>query len=393
MTKTIPTSRLFLERHYRPLSDGMQAGNAHRLTQFMRQTLSQDRILAKLELPHPGEQVFFGSDSADTDRTKAFEITGMTQEAFKQTLKDCPTVDAKWVIANKPFNWLMAMSIKWYAEKGKEEDTKMAVLYLAVSLYATLQFKYFRRFYQPNVMAYAVNSLSDKFTLKQEGTMLKAITSIAWKSHQKYLPLLRSGSDKDLFTYFVSMWSRLNGMVKGLKSHYEEVKASGAYLNQSRETYDDGEHAVRETDGGRVTSISDRVTEAFGGEAIPPRLIDLAAQMADCPRQNLLTAVGEIREAGLEPVREIFRLILELYFEERNEGQEGIRTRGFIGYAHAVYVRSNTKDGRVERAKQILDSLLAQSSPQYLRTNREATKSAFRKGLYLLLVLFLQQQA
>jgi hypothetical protein len=47
----------------------------------------------------------------------------------------------------------------------------------------------------------------------------------------------------------------------------------------------------------------------------------------------------------------------------------------------------------VERIKAILDKLLQDCSQQYLRTNREATRSAFRKGLYLLLVLFLQQQA
>jgi hypothetical protein len=389
MSKTMPASRLFMDRHYGPLNAAMRAGGARAVASAMGATLGEDRILAKLELTHPGEQVFFGSDASDSDRTRIFELVGALPQDFRRTLSECPTVDARWVIANKPFNWLMAMVIKWYAEH-RDEAERTAVMYMAVSFYATLQFKYFRRFYQPNVMAYAMNSLSDKFILKQEGTMLKALSSIAWRSHQKYLPLLRSGDDRDLFTYFVSVWSRVNGMVKGLKNQYEQTKASGAYLNRSKLTYDDGEYVERSTEGGRVRILADRACEALVGEPVPQRLVQLAAQMADIPRQSLSVAVNEMRSGDLERIREVFSLILELYFDEKGTD---VRTRAFLAHAHAVYVRSNTKDGRVEAVKARLGEILTECSPQYLRTNRGATKSAFRRALYLFLVLFLQQSS
>ena len=43
--------------------------------------------------------------------------------------------------------------------------------------------------------------------------------------------------------------------------------------------------------------------------------------------------------------------------------------------------------------KEILNKLLSEHSPQYLRTNREATKGAFRKAMYLVLILFMQARA
>ena len=149
----------------------------------------------------------------------------------------------------------------------------------------------------------------------------------------------------------------------------------------------------RETDGGRVQAVSDKVSESFFGEPMPPRIVQIAAQMADVPPQSLTLAVSEIRAGDTGQVREIIHIIAELFFEEQRATPDDIRTRNFLAFANAIYTRSNTVDGRVERSKQILNELLTEHSPQYLRTNREATKGAFRKAMYLVIILFMQSRA
>jgi hypothetical protein len=240
---------------------------------------------------------------------------------------------------------------------------------------------------------YARNTLNDKFTLKQEGTILKSIMTIAIRSHEKYTKDLINGSDQDFLRYLASMWGRLNGMVKALKNHYETVKASGAYLNQSDNRYEDGEIVDHETDGGKVQIISDSMAESFFGESVPTRIVDMAAQMADVPRNNILLAINEIRSADPKPIREALHIIIELFFDENKATRDDIKTRNFISHALMVYTRSNTADGRVDTLKEILNKLLIEHSPQYLRTNREATKGLFRKALYLVLVLYIQSKA
>jgi hypothetical protein len=277
--------------------------------------------------------------------------------------------------------------------KKKDNELKMAVLFMSTAMYAGLQFRYFRRFYQHNAMMYARNTLNDKFTLKQEGTILKSIMAIAIRSHEKYTKDLINGSDQDFLRYLASMWGRLNGMVKALKNHYETVKASGAYLNQSDNRYEDGEIVDHETDGGKVQIISDSMAESFFGESIPTRIVDMAAQMADVPRNNISLAINEIRSADPKPIREALHIIIELFFDENKATRDDIKTRNFISHALMVYTRSNTEDGRVDTLKEILNKLLIEHSPQYLRTNREATKGLFRKALYLVLVLYIQSKA
>ncbi len=387
---TDPTdSKLFLTRHYPTVAKALGGGGAGRVFGHVQQFIGSDRVMAKLEVNHPGESVYFGPDDLDPIYTHI----GVSEDELRKTIRDCPVIGASWRIVTKPYFWATLLALRYFdASRRPEQEMKMLVMMLAVLFYGGpgLQYKFFRRFHQENAMGYAMHTLSDKFTLKQEGTMFAAILAIAWRSHEKYAPQLRAGDDLSLRTYLVSMWSRLNGMVKSLKNQYEQTRAKGAYLNQSRDRHDDGELAERETDGGKVDAATDRFAEAFFGEPLPPRAVDIAAQMADTPRQSLLLAANEIRGGSADPIREIFRLISELFFEESKTGPEGFKTRNFLLFANAVYARSNTIDGRIERVKQILDELLRTHSPNYMRTNREATRGSFRKGLYLLFVVFMQ---
>ena len=386
--------KVFLSRTY-PHADAAlkKPGAAGKLNDHLNSVISSDRVMRVLEKTFPGDVVYIGQEPGSPDLSPIFAALNLSADDIKKAIKDTGVVQSSWQHANKPHLWALMTAIRFYTINKQEDRAKMAVLFMATCMYAGLVIRYFRRFYQPNAMAYAMNTLTDKFTLKQEGTMLKAILAIAWRSHQKYAADLVEGSDLNMLKYLVSMWGRLNGMVKALKNHYEQTKAQGHYLNQSKDFHDDGTAVERETDGGRVQTVTDRVSEAFFGEPMPPRIVEIAAQMADIPKQSMVLAVNEIRAGDITGVREIIHLITELFFEEEKAVQDDIRTRNFLAFAHAIYTRSNTVDGRVEKIKEILNKLLADHSPQYLRTNREATKGAFRKAMYLVIILFMQTKA
>ena len=366
---------------------------SHQVYLHMQSVIGSDRLMKALEAIHPGNTVFFGDKDNSPDQAPLYVKLGVSPQDIKRAIKDTGIVQSSWAHANKPLYWLLMLYIRDCAMNKKEDEAKMAVLFMATAMYAGLQFRYFRRFYQHNAMLYARNTLTDKFTLKQEGTMLKSIMAIAWKSHEKYITDIVKGTDQDFLRYLVSMWGRLNGMIKALKNHYEITKASGAYLNQSNNRYDDGEMVDHETDGGRVQMISDSMSEAFFGEAMPTRIVDLASQMAEIPKHSLALAINEIRSSDVIPIRTAIHLIVEIFFDENKASRDDIRTRLFISHALMVYTRSNTADGRIDELKKILNNLLIEHSPQYLRTNRDATKGLFRKALYLVLVLFIQSKA
>ncbi len=205
--------------------------------------------------------------------------------------------------------------------------------------------------------------------------------------------LLRDPHDNNIRLYFTNLRGRLNGMCQSLANHYYEVLGTGSYLNQARERYSDQSVVERSTDSGRILGLTDKLAQSFVGEPVPQRAVELAAQMADTPRLSLGSAIDSIRAREGPVVREAIQLVLEVFFEERHAGPDDLRTRGFLGFAVALYARSNTKDGRIERIKAILDKLLQEHSEAYTRTNREATKGNFRKGIFMFLIIFMQMRS
>lgn len=386
------TARFFSEQLYPPIKQTLQRDKSAAFFTHITKYINSPNVMTRLEMNHPGEAIFFSEEILNG----IYSSTGVTEVDVKRCVNSTPEIKGSWKIASKPYFWPVILAIRWMVEtKQPEERIKMTVLFLAILVYGGpgLQYKFFRRFYQPNAMAYAVNSLSERFILRQEKTILKVLIRSGWSSHTRSVGLLTTGNDADLVSYFVSVWSRLNGVIKSIAKHYYDVYNKGLYLNQSTETHDDGTMRDRETDGGSVTTLADMVTEKFLGETLPPHIIDLSAKIADTPPQTLVLAVGELRNTEGEAIRELVATLIEIYFDEMKGDRNGIRTRKFIEFAATIYSRSNTLDQRVETIKTRLDELLKRNSQSYMRTNREATRSSFRKGLYYVLVLFIQSKA
>ncbi len=217
LTKVWPTVDLALN----------QKGVPEKIQKHMSDVIGSDRLMNALEKTHPGETVYFGDKETSADQVPIYKALELDPLVVRKAVKETGIVNPSWVHANKPLYWTMMNIIRHRMTHGTEEQTKMAVMFLTVAMYAGLQFRYFRRFYQPQVMAYAMNTIDTKFTLKQEGTMIKALMVIAWRCHQKYAPDLKKGEDVDFLRYTTSMFGRLNGFVKALKSHYEDTRAAG----------------------------------------------------------------------------------------------------------------------------------------------------------------------
>ncbi len=232
--------KLFLSRMYPHIEAELtKPGVSNKINEHIQKVIGSDRLMKALELNHPGETVYFGDKDTSSDQVPIYEALNLNSIDVKKAIKDTGVVQSSWAHANKPLYWVLMLVIRHHMKNKDEDKAKMAVLLMAIAMYAGLQFRYFRRFYQANVMAYAMNTLTDKFTLKQEGSMIKSLLAISWRSHIKYSPDLESATDQDLLKYLVSMWGRLNGMIKALKNHYEITRASGNYLNQGKDRYDD----------------------------------------------------------------------------------------------------------------------------------------------------------
>ena len=362
-------------------------------TKFIRlvsETISNDGVNNALSLNHPGKRVYFSNDKEDSLRSDLFMLTGVERGLIKEQIKKFDFINPSWEIANNEFNYLMIMAVKYFHDKRREQEMYSVLLLLGIHFYSSLQFKYFPYESNENIMRYMVNSLDKKFILYKEGTMMKTLIHFIKTNHNTYKHYLTNGTDRELAEYFINLRTRLNGMVKKLTEHYHITKDKKLYLNQSSDFYDDDSLVDKESDSGRILSIADLATEKFVSSSNSHKILSIVNRLSDVNKTNLSHALNDIRENESTDVVTIFRNILELFVDENDAQVSDIRSKQFTNFCLGVYQRSNTKDVRVDEIKDILDKFLSKYSSSYKATNREATKSNFRKAIYVYLVLFIQ---
>lgn len=70
-----------------------------------------------------------------------------------------------------------------------------------------------------------------------------------------------------------------------------------------------------------------------------------------------------------------------------------IKSKKFIADGIGIYSRSNTKDTRIIRSKEILEILLTKYCKRFIETERLVTKNNYKKALFSYFVFFIAYNA
>jgi len=347
-----------------------------------------------LDANHPGYRVLLGqldSDKID-DREEILTLAGITAEELKNALKEARTIPAAHgEIGGNVFNYLMVLIIKEFIESNrKENDIRILVLFLAIHFYSSLQYKYFK-YYNENVMEYAVNSLTNKFILKQQGTIIRMLDAIAWNSHTKYIPLLKKGNDKDIFNYFINLRTRLNGSIKKLKEHYEKVRGDENYINKANKDLFSEEELI-DSESGKLLNSVHFITEEFIKGTISNSMLKRALYK-DVSLRVMGNVIYSIKSKEKNSnISQLFYLILNGFYEERKVFNiADIRSIGFIAVMIKSFSRKNTVNTGVRKLRVELNLMLLKHCELYKFTKREATKHHYIMTLFKFLLIYVQK--
>ena len=385
-------NNIFASRLYKTIKTNISY-NHTAMIEHIRSILSNEKISSALDVNHPGLRVFLGQlDSTRDDRMEFFRLAGVTKDDLTSCLKEAKTIPAATgEIGGNVFNYLLVLLIKESIEANrKENDTRLLVIFLAVHFYSSLQYKYFK-FYNENVMEYAVNSLTNKYILKQQGTILKMLDAIAWNSHIKYIPLLNRAYDKDIFEYFINLRTRLNGTMLNLKAHYEDTRKNASYINKASKDLFSEEELV-ESDSGRIENSTNYLSEEFIKGTTNYELLRRSIY-PDVSTKVLNSVVVSIKGSeNNATISKIFYLILTTFFNEtKTFSVVDIRSIGFIAVMIRIFSRKNTSSDEIKVLRDLLDKLLNQHCIMYKYTKRLSTKSNYCISLYKYFLLFVQK--
>lgn len=349
-----------------------------------------DRNSESLFATHMGGRVSYGPDvEADL-----FRICGVRKDEMQATMSRTEVIREHWKVGNEPVYYLLLLAQRHYLEKKKPKEQHLALMMFGVISYSIQQRRYFK--YASgvgfdNVMNYTINQLSQKFLIKQHGSVYGALEATLEKSGETYQDLVASHSDADALLYITNTSSRINNWVQNFAKEFYKNKDSGRYLNVDKEV-DPEEGFLRDTTNVSmaISKITDNAVLATKTNAPNTRVARLLASSNGISQSELISAVEQINRKEEERLRELIRVILTIFLVDQRQQAEDICSTRFTLYCLRAYGKSHTKEPNVLRLKGILDELLADYSETYNKTQRAHTQINLRKALFQYYVSHIQ---
>jgi hypothetical protein len=325
------------------------------------------------------------------DKERLFNILDITPIQIKTTINNSSYIESSWKKIADPFFIACVMGVRYATIKNDNDLRTSFLIYLTLALYPSLHFKYFK--FQPieNIMNYTINNLSNKYKIKQMGTMYHALLDTILVSHENEKSDIIRGYDKDFIDYVNSAQARINSMMKNIADEYYKNHKNQNYLNTEEEKNTDDEFRVVDSNIFSVDKTTNQVVLKLLVDGPNIKLIDFSAKLCSVSINELRNyinsmVVGEHREE----IKTIIENILFLYLYNEQNRIEEINSNKFMMYCIELYRKSNTTDKNILKIKEILDLWLKRVDI-YKKTQRLATINDFRRAIFLFFVFSIQK--
>lgn len=329
----------------------------------------------------------------DNDRNFIFLSTGIKSNDISNLLKQIDEINAQWKVVSEPFNLLMTILIRELTKTNKTESAESLIMYLTLSLYSSLHYKYFNYLPNENCMNYTINNMNNKFLIKKYGVLYKALEHIALKNHETYVSDLIKGEDINIKDYIMNLRTRLNNFVKIICNEYMKNLKDKKYLNTEEDSMEEENYRQTTNISLEIENIITKTSNSFFSSETNLRFVRAAANKASVHADTLKAAIDAIKEKESDKILDLFRDILQIYFSNPSNTIDSMKTKNFVAYCLTIYGKSNIKDDNVINLKKLLNYFLSEYCNRYSDTEREATRVSYRKALFIYFVLQLNYSA
>lgn len=333
---------------------------------------------------------YFGGE----DINILYKITGTQEKDLKYYIKESRQTKQSWVIFNKPENWIMTLLIKYFMDKKDEKNLDKAIMYFALSFYPSIHYNAFPKgLPNENVMDYTINTLSNKYDIKRLGSLFKAMYKIAKNCHIKYADTLKDENicDRYILEYIMYMRTRIKNFVIEIADKYYENLENKHYMNYDSENRSDNGFYEVDNISFVVERLAGKVTNEILSSSVDIRIAEMSAKICKVSTSSVKSAIHNIIQHESQNIKIFNTKILQEYLVVLGNEVYSIGSTKFINECDKMYSKSNTNNENIIVIKEILDRWLSQNCEKYIKVERAATKSSFRRAVFLYFVFVIQK--
>lgn len=350
-----------------------------------------DANMSKLSSAGPVIRTLF----TDNDKRILYNNTGTSPELVERILPMSAYIKKHWRNILLPFNVICALTICYAKRSGNKELAQYMLIYLTLSMYPSLHAKYFKYGVNPQIMDYTINNLSNKYKIKQMGTIWNTLLDTAMVCDKTYTRNIIRANDKDITDYIESLKTRLNALLKKIKSEYTRNYNDKNLMNVEQDNDDPDNFSKAESNSYIIERLANSIALKISIGGPDMKLVDISAKINMVAVNDLRTTINNLTadKVNAPEIKKAITAIITLYMSEANSTAADIHTQKFILVCLQIYKRSNTSDRNIIEIKRLLDMWLQRYSDRYKKSNRVATLNSFRKALFTYFVLTIQANA
>ena len=283
------------------------------------------------------------------------------------------------------------MLYRYYLINNKVKEMEITKYYIAYFFYFSLFTKYFK--YKPNkaVMEYTINSLSFKNQIKQTGSVNKWIYTMSDASCRKYEPIIIRGADSDYYKCIRRTHTKFNDAMNNLFNAFMKDYENKNVMYTSKAQDSEGNMLDQNSLSADIIQLADKYTTRFfsnpNSEEVIAFVCDKKQKGGYIPERDLRNTIFNIADdqSNQDDVRAFYQSVFYLFFNNSSNHKytvKDVNTMNFMLEMQKMYKAGNSINKNRIIIGNIIDKWLKIGSATYRSTNREATKSVFKRSIF-----------
>ena len=350
-----------------------------------------DRNNDKLKTPGPLYMIAF----TDIDKAEFFNIFGISpDDVVKLVIEITSTINAsdfKYLKQNPVF-WLFLCCIRYYTIKKDVKGVNTALIIYSLSVYPSIFNKYFKyEVSSPGVMAYTIDSLTDKFIIKKQNHIFGALTFSIQNSYKFLQSALIDGSDKECIRFIQRIRNDQNSMIKKISDQYYKNQAKGLSIGTALDTGAEGEIIDSYTnDTSEVESTTRGIILPLLENGVNMNFVEAAAKISQISVSEVRFFMSKILiDEEFESIVKFIEAILFVWLYYEKKARREINSSDFLLWSLQLFRKTNSNDKNIVTIKETLNHW-GDMSGLHGKFTREASKIDYKKAFFFYFILAIQ---
>ena len=296
----------------------------------------------------------------------------------------------------EPYVEVLMCAIRYYIIANNIKYTEMITIYLLFSgkFYASIYSSLWRFPVNPSIMDYVINNnLSDKYDLKKEGTVFKAIKKLANTYLDKYSKDIasRDHSDNDFKNNIQQLRDREKSFLGNIFTSYIEAAESKSYLNYETDNLDPDKFRITDNDSAKASRITESAIGILTTQKVSREYCNNAhdSRVKSEQVQSILENIILSDKNNIPQLKRVINIMICDFMS----GNPGVPVNSAAFLSYAITAKPNTKNDLVIEMKTTILSWLEQDAVYRKRSATKATAISYYRSIVCYLAQVIMKAA